>query len=58
MGLSNSPAVFQRTMSEVFQREFTRPDGSKVIALGNFIQVYMGDLLIYSKTSRGTSGTP
>jgi hypothetical protein len=51
MGLSNSPAVFQRTMSEVFQREFTRPDGSKVIAMGNFIQVYMDDLLIYSKTA-------
>jgi hypothetical protein len=51
MGLSNSPAVFQRTMSEVFQREFTRPDGSKVMALGNFIQVYMDDLLIYSKTA-------
>jgi hypothetical protein len=51
MGLSNSPVVFQRTMSEVFQKEFTKPDGTKVIALGNFIQVYMDDLLIYSKTA-------
>jgi transposase InsO family protein len=51
MGLSNSPAVFQRTMSEVFQREFTKPDGTKIMALGNFIQVYMDDLLIYSKTA-------
>jgi hypothetical protein len=55
MGLSNSPAVFQRTMSEVFQREFTGPDGSKVIALGNFIQVYMDDLLNILKDSGGAS---
>jgi hypothetical protein len=38
-------------MSEVFQREFTKPDGTKIMALGNFIQVYMDDLLIYSKTA-------
>jgi hypothetical protein len=51
MGLSNSPAVFQRTMPEVFHREFTKLDGTHVIALGNFMHVYMADLLIYSKTA-------
>jgi hypothetical protein len=50
MGLSNSPAVFQRTMASFFQKEFTNADGTKVTALGSFIQVYMDDLLIYSKT--------
>jgi len=50
-GLSNSPAVFQRTMSSFFQRAFTNPDGTSVTALGSFIQVYMDDLLIYSKTA-------
>jgi hypothetical protein len=51
MGLSNSPAVFQRTMASFFQKEYTKPDGTKVTALGSFIQVYMDDLLIYSKTA-------
>ena len=50
-GLSNSPAVFQRTMSSFFQKAFTYPDGTTVTALGSFIQVYMDDLLIYSKTA-------
>jgi len=50
-GLSNSPAVFQRTMSSFFQKAFTYPDGTSVTALGSFIQVYMDDLLIYSKTA-------
>jgi hypothetical protein len=51
MGFSNSHVVFQRAVSEVFQREFTKPDGTKVIALGNFMHVYMDDLLIYFKTA-------
>ena len=50
-GLSNSPAVFQRTMSSFFQKAYTDPDtGVTVTALGTFIQVYMDDLMIYSKT--------
>jgi hypothetical protein len=51
MGLSNSPAVFQRTMASFFQKEVTLSNGTKVVALGNFIQIYMDDLLIYSKTA-------
>jgi Reverse transcriptase (RNA-dependent DNA polymerase)/RNase H-like domain found in reverse transcriptase/Retroviral aspartyl protease len=49
-GLSNSPAIFQRTMSSFFQKAYTNPDGTVVTALGSFIQVYMDDLLIYSRT--------
>ncbi len=49
-GLANSPAVFQRTMASFFQVPFTNEDGTTVTALGSFIQVYMDDLLIYSKT--------
>jgi len=50
-GLSNSPAVFQRTMSSFFQKAYTDPDtGITVTALGTFVQVYMDDLMIYSKT--------
>jgi hypothetical protein len=52
MGLSNSPAVFQRTMASFFQKEVTLSNGTKVVALGNFIQIYMDDLLIYSKTAK------
>ena len=51
MGLSNSPAVFQRTMASFFQKEVTLSNGTKVVALGNFIQIYMDDLLVYSKTA-------
>jgi hypothetical protein len=51
MGLSNSPAVFQRTMASFFQKEVTLSNGTKVVALGTFIQIYMDDLLIYSKTA-------
>jgi hypothetical protein len=51
MGLSNSPAVFQRTMASFFQKEVTLSNGVKVVALGTFIQIYMDDLLIYSKTA-------
>ena len=50
-GLTNSPAVFQRTMASFFQKPFTKSDGTTVTALGTFIQVYMDDLLIYSKTA-------
>ena len=50
MGLSNSPTVFQCTMSSFFQKAYTNPDGTVVTALGSFIQVYMDDLLIYSQT--------
>jgi hypothetical protein len=51
MGLSNSPAVFQRTMASFFQKEVTLSNGTRVVALGTFIQIYMDDLLIYSKTA-------
>jgi hypothetical protein len=50
-GLSNSPAVFQRTMASFFQRNFTNPDGTTVTALGSFVQIYLDDILIYSKTA-------
>jgi hypothetical protein len=47
MGLSNSPAVFQQTMASFFYKEFANADGATITTLGSFIQVYMGDLLIY-----------
>jgi hypothetical protein len=50
-GLSNSPAVFQRTMASFFQKTFTNPDGTTVTALGSFVQIYLDDVLIYSKTA-------
>ena len=55
MGLSNSPAIFQRTMSSFFQKAYTDPDdpnSAPVTALGTFVQVYLDDLLIYSKTAK------
>ena len=51
-GLSNSPAVFQRNMASFFQKVYVQVDGTKVTALGTFIQVYMDDLLVYSKTAK------
>jgi hypothetical protein len=50
-GLSNSPAVFQRTMSSFFQKTFTDTEGNTCNALGTFIKVYLDDVLIFSKTA-------
>jgi Reverse transcriptase (RNA-dependent DNA polymerase) len=49
-GLSNSPAIFQRIKSSFLLVKYTNPDGTTITTLGSFIQVYMDDLLIYSKT--------
>jgi hypothetical protein len=44
------PTHYVRSLPEGNSRSH---DGTEVITLGNFIQVYMDDLLVYSKTAEG-----